>query len=214
MELTQIIVNARRMLVARFSTADGDQYSAAIMPIDPSGQPYGPVNRLPVRAHVKRATTSFSRPADTNAYAAGDLVANSTAAGSVTPVSFDLGFSEVLIRSADVVSDNPAFSVGQVLRLHLFSSSPVVSIGDNGALAMGTPSAGSITGAAGYLGSIDVSVDRWFTDGAAGRGQPDRDIHVQLNGGTIIYGLVEIITANTAPAARETLTWALGIVPA
>src|SRR5688572_29350805 len=34
------------------------------------------------------ASATFNRPADTTAYSIGDLVANNTAAGSVTPLSF------------------------------------------------------------------------------------------------------------------------------
>ena len=34
---------------------------------------------------------SFARPNDTTAYASGDLVANATSAGAVTPLAFALG---------------------------------------------------------------------------------------------------------------------------
>ena len=37
---------------------------------------------------ISIATASFTRPADTTAYASGDLVANSTTAGSVIPMTF------------------------------------------------------------------------------------------------------------------------------
>ena len=39
-------------------------------------------------------TATLTRPADTTAYASGDLVANSTTAGSVTPLTFNAGASQ------------------------------------------------------------------------------------------------------------------------
>jgi len=50
MDLIELVVNARRMLVARFPKAEGDVHSATMLPIDPTGVPYGPANRLPVTA--------------------------------------------------------------------------------------------------------------------------------------------------------------------
>jgi len=54
-------------------TNDGDVSSSNPFPV--TGSP-----RIP-------STGSFNRPADTFAYAFGDLVANSTTAGSVTPIT-------------------------------------------------------------------------------------------------------------------------------
>jgi hypothetical protein len=41
-----------------------------------------------IGGHIAVVSASFTRPADTNAYAAGDLVANSVTAGSVIPMTF------------------------------------------------------------------------------------------------------------------------------
>ena len=40
---------------------------------------------------INNLSASFTRPNDTTAYASGDLVANSTTAGSVVPLQIDLG---------------------------------------------------------------------------------------------------------------------------
>lgn len=61
MDLTQIIVNARRMLVAKFTTGGEDHYSATVMPIDPAGVPYGPDNSLAV-ADARHETHPGAQP--------------------------------------------------------------------------------------------------------------------------------------------------------
>ena len=132
----------------------------------------------------------FTRPADTNAYTSGDLVANSTTAASVVPLEF-LGCSfggggtrieGARIRKTTNTTTNASF------RLHLFSSAPTVATtGDNG--VFGTV----VTGAANYLGGFDVSTDRFFADGAAGSGTSLRGtpLNVVLPSGSTIYGLLE-----------------------
>jgi hypothetical protein len=158
---------------------------------------------------------NFTRPNDTTAYASGDLVANSTTAGSVVPLAFSIHRSpsgsvrinRVKVKKSGAVVTNASF------RLHLYASSPTVTNGDNGAWA-------SIE--AGYLGFIDVVVDKAFSDGSAGHGCPVYtnvcQIDVKLAGATDlaagkkIYGLLEARAAYT-PAAQEVLTVSLEIEP-
>lgn len=142
---------------------------------------------------------SFTRPADTTAYAASDLVANSTTAASVVPLSFDLGEHEsvfirrVVIKKSGTGVTNAAFTV------HLFKASPTtISNGDNGAF--------SVSGAADYLGAFDVTVDRAFTDGAFGVGTPKTGAEVSLvQPSTYVYALV-MATAAYTPASGEVFT--------
>lgn len=48
-----------------------------------------PVTRLGLVGGItRRVTANFSRPADNTAYAAGDIIANSTTAASVVPITF------------------------------------------------------------------------------------------------------------------------------
>jgi hypothetical protein len=110
-------------------------------------------------------SSNFTRPNDTTAYASGDLVANNTTAGSVTPLSWDVHRSpsgsfrvnRVKVKKSGAVVTNASF------RLHLYSTAPTVANGDNGAWS---------SSEAGYLGFIDVVVDKAFTDGSAGHGAP------------------------------------------
>lgn len=150
------------------------------------------------------AQDTFTRPADTTAYASGDLVANSTTAATVqssgilefTNVGFGGGLrlEAVRIRKTGTTTTNGSF------RVHFWNARPAtVTNGDNGAF--------SISGAANYLGAFDVSTDRAFTDGAAGRGLAvtGSPLNVTLHTGTTLYGLVEARAAYT-PASGESFS--------
>jgi hypothetical protein len=106
---------------------------------------------------------SFTRPGDTSAYASGDLVASSTTAGSVVPMSFTLGrtatgeqirIDRIKFSKSTVTTTNAAF------RVHLWLASPTVANGDNAAFSASQVST--------YLGQFDVTIGQAFTDGAAG----------------------------------------------
>ena len=90
----------------------------------------------------------FIRPADTTAYDVGDLVANSTTAGNVVPLTFDI--ADFPLRSGVIgyvrVFKDDATVTNANFNLHLFTKRPIVTNGDNGALATST--------AENYLGLI------------------------------------------------------------
>lgn len=148
------------------------------------------------------AGAAFARPADTTAYASGDLVANSTAAGSVVPISFDsVGAPGSVFRIERVKIDKTtATTTNASFRVHLFSASPISAAGDNA--VMSAPRAG-------YLGAFDVSVDRAFSDGAAGFGVPvvGPAVNCELVS-TKLYALIEARAAY-APGNAEQFTVAI-----
>ena len=149
---------------------------------------------------------SFTRPADTTAYAAGDLVANSTTAGSVVPMSFPLGGNNnpgmTRITRARLFKTNTAVSNAN-FRLHLYEASPTVANGDNGAY---TTNKG-----ANYLGFINIDATTTpgakFNDGAAGQGAAaaGSELLIRCQTGTTIYGLLEALAAYT-PGNAEVFT--------
>lgn len=163
-----------------------------------------------VGGHVARISASFTRPGDTNAYAAGDLVANNTVANSVTPMQFALSratgkggvIRRVRLRKNGVSITNANF------RLHLYSTSPV----QTGAAGAGTGdnAAWSTDQAATYVGSMDVSCDRAFTDGAGGNGTPNVGSEIIFTADTY-YGLMEARGAYT-PANAEVFTVLLEVI--
>ncbi|HET7095279.1 MAG TPA: hypothetical protein VFI22_17450, partial [Thermomicrobiales bacterium] len=149
-------------------------------------------------------SANFTRPADTTAYASGDLVANSTTAGLVTPLTWNVaraaGLSSVIRRAR--LKKSATSITNASFRLHLYNSDPSaatgITNGDNGAF---------LTKIAGYIGAIDITVDKAFSDAAAGIGAPNSgsDITCIPASGQAIYGLIEARAAYT-PGNAETFT--------
>lgn len=155
-------------------------------------------------------TSSFTRPADTTAYASGDLVANSTTAGSVAAASVTGAgghggtavIRRIRLRKSGTSTTNAQF------RVHFFLADPgTITNGDNGAF--------SVSGVADYLGSADVTVDQAFTDGAFGVAAPNigSEITFDINAGSSLYWLLEARAAYT-PASAEVFTLQPEIWPA
>ncbi len=151
---------------------------------------------------------TLTRPSDTNVYASGDLVANSTTAASVVPVSIpdcvlthgnEGGVSGAVRLEACRIRKTGTGVTNASFRVHLFATSPTSAAGDNAAF--------SSNNGANYLGAFDVSVDRAFTDGAAGRGLSvsGTPMTVTLSSGTTIFALVEARGAYT-PISGEVFT--------
>lgn len=152
-------------------------------------------------------SASFTRPADTTAYASGDLVANSTTAGEVVPLSLAAARTAAgsgLIRRVRLRKTGTSVT-NAVFRVHLYNALPTPSNGDNGAWLT--------SASASYLGAFDVTVDRAFSDGAVGTGAPlvGADIAFKLASGTSVYALVEARGAYT-PVSAETFTVALDVI--
>lgn len=151
-------------------------------------------------------SASFTRPANTTAYAAGDLAANSATAGSVIPLTFP----GVAARAGD------AFSIDRVrivksgttltnasFRLHLFSASPTSSAGDNA--AFNSSEALAVATVANYLGTVAVTVGKSGTAAAVGLGIPTTGDRIIDASTTTVYGLLEALAAYT-PASEEVFT--------
>jgi len=112
---------------------------------------------------IKTFTSSpFTRPADTTAYASGDLVANSTTAGSVVFPTISAQnvpggtgrIKRAFVKKSGTGVTNAAF------RVHVHNAAiGAPTNGDNGVW---------LTPQASWLGSYDVTVDKAFTDGALG----------------------------------------------
>jgi hypothetical protein len=154
---------------------------------------------------VWNPSVSFVRPNDSTAYSPGDLVANSTTPGSVTPLSFPLGgnsmpgtthIARVRLSKSGTATANAAF------RAHFYGASPTVANGDNGVW--------STDQAANYLGAIDVTSMKAFTDGCAevGAAAAGAEMLIRLPAGATVFALLEARGAY-APAANETFTLAL-----
>ena len=145
---------------------------------------------------------SFTRPVDTAVYASGDLVANSTTAGSVVPLSWALGNSAGVahFRMTRIRISKTGTSVsGATFRVHFYDALPAVTNGDNGVWLS--------TLAASYLGNIDVAVAYAMSDGAAGFGAAPAgsEMLIRAQSGKTLYALMEARGAYT-PASAEVFT--------
>lgn len=159
-------------------------------------------------------TATFNRPADTTAYASGDLIANSTTAGSVTPLSLAaarVNAGTGAIRRVRLSTTKTGLAGTEVFRVHLFKNDPSLSTG----IANGDNGAFSVKGVAAiHLGIFDVTLDRVFSDGSKGVAAPivGSEILFDAGAGTQnIYALIEARGAYT-PASGETFVLALEVM--
>lgn len=129
--------------------------------------------------------TTFTRPSNTTAYAAGDLVANNATAGSVVLPAFTIPEGgSVLLRRFKLWKSTLTLT-NATFRIHFWEDAPTFTVGDNGVL--NNAGALAVNGVANYLGSLELiaAMDRSCNDGAVGWAVPaSADF-----GAEIIFGL-------------------------
>lgn len=148
------------------------------------------------------ASGSVTRPADTTPYTSGDMLANSTTAGSVTPLTLTISRSvawsglirRIRLRKSTTSVTNASF------RVHLWTTAPTTTTGDNA----GPFAANNI---ANYLGYVDVTVDKALSDGAMGVGLPadGSEVMFALPATGQLRALIEVRGAYT-PGNAEVFT--------
>jgi hypothetical protein len=159
---------------------------------------------------IRNMTGTFTRPSDTTAYASGDLVANSTTAGSVVAVEIrhigNKPAGTAIIRRATVRKTGTS-TTNAAFRVHLYRTSTITCAnGDNGAW--------STNQVANYIGAFDVTSMRAFTDGAYGAGAPltGSESMVKLDAATqSVWALVEARGAYT-PTSAEVFTIGVDLI--
>lgn len=159
---------------------------------------------MPVRSMSRFISMgSFTRPGDTTAYTVGDLVANSTTAGSVVALSGSVALANDIvgrIRSVKLTKSTNVLNGLAIFRIYFYSANPAFSNGDNGA---NVPTLKAIV-----LGSIDVTMVLATADGAWGIGSATytMDIPVSPATGTqTVYASIEARAAYT-PGNAEVFT--------
>lgn len=152
---------------------------------------------------IIETSATFTRPSDTTAYASGDLVANSTTAGSVTPMTFNIGYGNCFKLTRASVKFNSATVTNAKFRLHLYTSSPTPTNGDNGAW---------LTTESGYQGAIDVDASTLtFSDSTKAYGiyvNTALNVPMLMSTNSVLYGLLTATAAYT-PTSAEIFTVAL-----
>lgn len=148
---------------------------------------------------AKSNIATFTRPNDTTAYGANDLVANSTTNTQVAALELSFGDLFGSLRRLRLTTSNATITNGSFL-IWLFAADPsgAVTNGDNGALAglsfstyklLGAPVPITLSGAMGGVGGIGMAtLDRGVMD------MPKT-----------AYALIQATAAYT-PAAQETFS--------
>lgn len=171
--------------------------------------PYvGSDNPLPVAAGrvVVVTAPTMTRPANTTQYSTGDLVANSTTAGSVVPLEFDVGGGSGMVRKIRIRTNRTSGgTTSAVFRVYLFRTAPTVAGGDNAAF--------NPANAANFIDAMDVVVNEQFSDGAANSSNGAAgEINYSLpSGSTKLFGLVRA-GAGYTPASAEQISVALEVL--
>ncbi len=166
---------------------------------------------------VGNPSATFTRPANTTAYAAGGMIANSTTPASVVPMSFVLDncfpVGQFRLTRARIVKSGTVITNAN-FRLHLYQAvSPVAQTGS------GDGSAYLTNGALNWLGNIDIAsmigptaALSAFSDGSSGTGScpagSEMMIRTTVGGGgspPVIYGLLQALAAYT-PISAEVFT--------
>lgn len=149
---------------------------------------------------LKSTSQTITRPSDTTAYTSGDLVANSTTAGSVTPFSFRVGKNKGIKLWRVALAKSAASVTNASFRVHLYSDSPTVANGDNGAIS---------STASSYIGFIDIAApatafsNTYVANGIFVNNSLAAPLYFVSDADGYIYGLLEARGAYT-PASAET----------
>jgi hypothetical protein len=135
---------------------------------------------------------TFTRPANTTAYTAADLIANSATVGSVVPLIFPRsrlrGRTSGKITGASIHKSNATVTNAN-FRLHLFNQEKVLTNGDNGALVFSNLS--------GYIGAIDIDMEVTPTTAGGGAYKHSAAVDLAFNANNNIYGYLEALEAYT-----------------
>lgn len=149
------------------------------------------------------AHATFTRPADTTAYASGDLIANSVTAGSV--VAMTVSAARIRNVRGEVkrvrLHKSGATPTNAAIRVHFFEQLPTFTNGDNAAFLPATMDKG-------YLGYCDVAAMIPGTAGCVGHAIPAVGtgmIFEPAVGTRDIYAVLEARAAYT-PASAEVFT--------
>jgi hypothetical protein len=142
---------------------------------DPDNDPvYGDFDTVYTPNGVKSLSVSFTRPADTNAYAQYDLVGPSTTAGAavVTLAGAVRAPGETFrVDKAALRCSDPLLK-GKQIRVHVWRTAPALGVGDNGAFNAADGGTFAVADIAGHVGSFDITLDRAGTAGAKGSAGP------------------------------------------
>ncbi len=143
-----------------------------------------------------KVTVSITRPSNTTAYAAGDVIGDTGGSAILTFASAGPSASYLRITGGRLgynVASVPSGMTG--MRLHLYNASPT-AIADNAAFDLVSGDRSK------YVGFIDLGAPQYF--GSTLYTEAAQDKQVLLVGGTTLYGELQTLGAFT-PSSADTL---------
>lgn len=147
---------------------------------------------------------TFTRPNDTTAYAAGDVVGATAAAIEFGPFFYPLAQRPVTVRAAELRIDATAVPSGMsFFTLHLYSATPPSALADNAAFDL--PSGDRSV----YLGSVVIGTPVDLGSTLYVRAD-NLNVDVELTG-TALYGYL-VSSAAWTPAAQTVFTVTLHVM--
>ena len=151
---------------------------------------------------------SMTRLTGTTQYTSGDVIGQSGTAGSCSPITLNVAVYPNGKIAALRLRKSGTGVTTCTIRAHFYTTLPAFSNGDN--------SAWLTSKFDGWVGSIDVVVDRAFSDGAAGIGYPTAPLTyaATANATTGVAPLYVVLEARSAytPADSEVFTVSAEIV--
>ncbi|MGB6326671.1 MAG: hypothetical protein WBG11_13125 [Methylocella sp.] len=169
--------------------------------ITPMQQAGGSVTSLSSGAITNPASV-LTRPSNTTAYATNQLIASSTAAGSIAVPAFliPVAAGGVILSRLRLRTNAASGWNGINLSVNLWSAPPAYANGDGGAYAVAT-------GSANWLANFLISLLQ-FGDGAAGAGPltGGNEMTLKLASGTSVFWDIQMLSAAATPIAGQTFT--------
>lgn len=178
--------DAERMITL-FTATDGNEAMISLL--------------LSTQSCIANPTALITRPANTTAYAIGDLVSSTTS----NYLEFDArkhNNGSVMIRGASITSNSTSV-VNASYRIHLLlpQASLAIGVADNAALS------GMAFPVLDHLGYIDVVMERSFANGSVGYGKVTVRPEINISGvgstSTKIFGFLEARATRTPVSAEQ-----------
>jgi hypothetical protein len=191
-------------------SVSGFYYSQVCLTVPSSEALFDPTTLMPASGGsvtamcsgaITNPTSVLTRPANTTAYAANQLIASSTTAGSVVVPSFAIATSAggVILPRVRVLTNATSGWGGVNLSVNLWSAAPTYLSGDGSPYTVAT-------GSKAWLANFLISLVQ-FGDGAAGAGglTGANEMALKLASGTAVYADIQILSQAT-PNASQTFT--------
>ena len=147
----------------------------------------------------RRANVDFTRPANTTAYAAGDVV---NGAGTV-PIAIPVGVNGGEITQVRLTKSTETLTLA-TFRVHFFSASFTIAA-DNAIFATGHANRAT------YLGFVDLPIMVNDGTGSNFAFTKDDDVRIPFNGETV-YAVITALAAYV-PASAEVFNISIGVRP-